>query len=114
MFRPNTKGWLERRSGYTIDGVPNFTEPKEVPCAIVHLIPTEEKTSVRTDSSASRGAAEEVVGNRMKILFPVSVKPAAGDRFVIYGAAMRLISIEPRIAVNGRLDHYEAQAEMWV
>lgn len=113
MFIPNTIGSLARFTGFTLDGMPNFATAVDVKCAVVRLAEADQKTSVRTDSSASRGSGEETVVKNGKILFPVSVNPNAGDKFTIYTVSMRIMSVEPRIAVTGKQDHWECVLEFW-
>ena len=83
-----------------------------VKCGIVHLKTADETTSVRTDSSASRSAAEEII-NQAKILVPADVAIKKGDYFKVHGIELRAFKVEPRIAVTGRLDHYEVDFEHW-
>ncbi len=66
-----------------------------------------EPTSVRSDSSASRGNAQELVMTNAKILFPAHVRIAIGDRFEIQSYDLGLVGREPRISVAGELDHLE-------
>lgn len=113
MFIPNTTGVLAALTGNSIDGSPTFGTPATVRCGLVRLAEADEKTSVRTDSSASRGAAEEKIIKRGKVLFPASVTVAHGAKFTIYGVIMRVVSVEPRIAITGELDHHECDLEIW-
>ena len=114
MFLPNTTGLL---TSYTA-GTDKFGqaiydgEAAVVPCAIVKLEPTVQKTPIRSTGSASRGEADELIEPAM-ILFPSSVQITEGDKFVILGVSLRCISVQPRISIAGNLDHYECTFEAW-
>lgn len=112
MFIPNNTGLLARNLGFNRYGEPSFGEAKTVECGVVHLGRVDQKTSVRTDSSATRGNADETLFNA-KILFPSYVVVSAGDRFVINGQKLRVTAIEPRYSVYGSLDHYEVDFDRW-
>lgn len=106
MFRPNLKCKLatyEKADGY---GKRQYGPWKTVPCAIVKLVQESKKTSVRTDSSATRGTAQEILANA-RLLFPkyVSLKP--GDRVSILGFELTVVSVFPRHNVLGNQDHWE-------
>ena len=77
-----------------------------VPCAVISLNLKIDKTSVRADSSGSRGRAEEDQGDAM-LLFPASVEIQRNDIVACDGETLEAISIMPRRSVLGRLDHYE-------
>lgn len=112
MFIPNNTGFLtplERRDMY---GDVRLGTPVQVPCGVVHLNKKVQPTTVRSDSSGSRGAAEEFV-SVSKILFPANLQIATGMKFEIAGFALRVTLVEPRYAVAGRLDHYEVDLEQW-
>lgn len=111
MFIPNTFGLLARRTTRNIHSEWSYGVAKRVPCAIVHLTKGAEKTTVRADSSASRGNAEESVA-AAKILFPTSVNIQVNDRFEIKGVYLRVVKIEPRNDVLGRHDHNEIDLEI--
>ncbi len=113
MFVPNTTGYLSLRSGWTAQGEPEFEIHRQlVACGVVILIGRTVKTTVRADSSASRGSAEEDV-NVAKILFPAYVTIRKGDRFEVSDETLRVTGVQPRRAVTGVLDHYEVELERW-
>lgn len=113
MFSPNTTGILKRRLGYNKFGEPLWSAPETVPCAVVHLQVKTQKTSVRTDSSATRGNAEEVASTA-RILFPIGVFVEKDHKFTIRGNELRVVSVEPRFAVSGRHDHDQAELTVWI
>lgn len=114
MFIPNKFGMLSRKGNRNIYGEASYVAPVKVPCAIVGNSLKVQKTPVRADSSADRGASEETV-IVAKILFPASVQIGEGDKFEIEGLALRAVTIEKRFAViGGRLDHLEVDFGVWV
>jgi hypothetical protein len=113
MFLPNTFGFLQAFSGFNSFAEPEFGPAKRVPCAIVHLNKKVQHSSVRADSSGSRGSAEEFF-SVSKILFPAHVVIANGYKFKIGAFTLKAVSIEPRYNVRGTIDHYEVEFEQWM
>ena len=112
-FRPNVSATIRRYQGTNLFGEPSWGDVENVRIGVVHLAAQAAKTSVRTDSSASRGNAEERVVVA-KILFPVLAQPRVMDLVEFAGQTMMVKSVEPRIAVTGRLDHLECEMELYV
>lgn len=110
MFVPNNSGLLSSINGTNAFGEITHGKARRVACGVVDLAGAVEKTAVRADSSASRGAADEVQ-SVATILFKINVAPRLGDLFVIAGRRLRIISIAPRYAVAGFLDHFECDFE---
>lgn len=107
MFQPNTRCELRRRSATTDRrGEYTYSAPVSVPCAVVKLDLATQKTSVRADSSGSRGKAMEEGGNAV-LLFPTYVAIAEADIVEVDGEVIEVIGIFPRRDVLGRLDHKE-------
>lgn len=106
MFRPNNTGILRRFVSYDVYGTEIYASPTSVPCGVVRLVVTSEKTSVRTDSSGSGSSAEETLITS-KILFRPTVSPKREDLFEIAGSTLRIIGVHPRFSVLGDLDHFE-------
>jgi hypothetical protein len=112
MFIPNHIAVLHRLNELNLYAEPIFSPSIRVECAVVKLIVDARKTSVRADSSASRGTAEErvLVG---KILFLPNSSPQIGDKVEIQNQILRCNAVHPRIDVAGRLDHNECDFEVW-
>lgn len=106
-FRPNHTGVLFRKSSRRdIHGRENYEPGKPIAISIVHLADKVEQTSVRADSSASRGAADmEVL--QAKLLIGPTVKIARGDVIKTRGRLVEIESIHDRIDVCGRPHHQE-------
>lgn len=112
MLIPNCKGYLSRRTGKNMYSEPTFAAPKLVECSIIRMMDQVKKTSVRTDSSASRGNAEEIV-IIAKILFPVKVVLGQGDKFAIAGLQLKVEGIHQRFDTLGQHDHNEVDFSVW-
>lgn len=112
MFIPNNTCTLYRAlSGHTEFGeATGFDEGTIVKCGVVRISQVNKKTSVRADSSASRGAADEASGKSV-ILFPNDVTLEVDDAVVIAGFLLEITGIEPRYRISGALDHYEVDLE---
>lgn len=110
MFNPNNTCVL-RKATATLDvrGERTYLPPKRgVPCAVVSLDLLIDKTSVRADSSGSRGRAEEQQGDAL-LLFPTYVTIANLDIVEVDGVTLEVISVFPRRNVLGQLDHFEVK-----
>lgn len=109
----NVSGQLTRKIGTSRRGEPLYGDtPEPTMVDVITLIGEIAKTSVRTDSSATRGNAEEEQA-QAKILFRVKADPKEGDRFVLHGVVMRIESRQPRIDAFGKLDHWECTLVLW-
>ena len=106
-FRPNTNGLLLRKlPKRDIHGRESFSPPNPVAISIVHLADKVEESSVRADSSASRGSAEQET-LQAKILIGVNVLISKGDVIQVYGRNVEIESIHLRLDVFGRPHHQE-------
>lgn len=110
MFRPNQIGSLERRTGFDVNARPAYAAAVPLPLAIVHDKDIKQKTTVRSDSSASRGAADEVIVDGV-ILVPKHIQIKIEDRITIPLGVYEVKSVEPRYSVFGALDHTECGLE---
>lgn len=111
MFIPNNRARVEFYVGTDRHGKRRYSTPQTVPCGVVTLREASDKTSVRTDSSASRGSAhEELLQGR--ILFPRNVRLNYGDRVTIMDFMMTVKGVHPRYSIPGQLDHWEVALEV--
>jgi len=113
MFKPNLTCRIQIASGKSdVYGQPIPGSYVTERCAVVKLEMSNEKTSVRADSSASRGNAieEEAVS---VILLTTETKANKDDLIEVAGVKLRIVARQPRFDVSGRLDHYEVRATMW-
>lgn len=109
MFIPNTFADFYRRSN-TADNFGRFTfAPKRsIPCAIIHLNVSAKKSSVRADTSGSRGQAEQMEGDA-RFLTPVYAPVEEGDVFFKDDLWLEVIEVEPRRNLLGVLDHNQIE-----
>lgn len=112
MFRPNLTCFVREQGGYDAYGMPIQGKKKKEPCAVVKKILINDKTSVRADSSASRGNARELEANTVILLSPTTI--ARIDSLIeLHGDSFRIKSMHARFAISGRLDHYECECTYW-
>ncbi len=113
MFIPNQHGTLEKMVGYDVNAEKAYGVPIECPYGVVNMVIGAQKTSVRADSSASRGAADEIATTRSTILVPPYVGVSLNDRFISREGYKFIVNmIHPRYSVSGVLDHIEVGLEV--
>lgn len=94
-------------------GAPVFGASRSGRCSVVKLTGSTAKTSVRTDSSGSGGNADEFLYDAV-LLFLKNETIKANDLVEIGGAKLKVISVQPRYDVMGKLDHKEVGLNIWV
>lgn len=114
MFTPNLMGTIQSRIGRDIHGRHKLGPEKPCPFGPVNLSIGALKTSVRADSSASRGSADETAVERGKILIPAFVSVSIGDIFIFSGVKFEIITAHQRFSVTGSFDHYECDLESYL
>lgn len=112
LFRPNLDCTVRRKGATNVYGEETFSDPVTVRCAIIQLKITTEKSSVRADSSATRGAAREYIGEA-KLLFLPGDAPSTDDRIDVSGFKLHVIGSFPRHDLQGALDHIEIFCGIW-
>jgi hypothetical protein len=112
MFRPNLTGTLRAVTGRDVHGRPSWGGKRACAFAIINLDIGALKTSVRADSSASRGSADETAAKNAVILVPPQTAIKIGDLFVFEGASFTVQGLNPRRAVTGKLDHIRVTLEL--
>jgi len=107
MFIPNTDARLLRKNPKRdIHGRESYMPAVPIRCSVVTLSENVVTSSVRADSAASRGAADEQV-LQAKLLLPAGVALKKGDVIQVLGRLVEVASIAPRVDVIGKLDHNE-------
>lgn len=113
MFRPNKNCVLHKSSGKTdVFGQPLPSAKIPERCFIITLNLKNEKSSVRADTSASRGSARELQADAVLLMTKFS-KAQIDDVIEIEGIKIRVVGRFPRHDLNGRLDHYEVAGTYW-
>lgn len=112
MFIPNATCFIRRKKKgqYDAYGQTLYGPKTQVRFSLVRFDTKTEDSTVRADSSATRGNIKEYHSSG-RILFPATVAPVWGDIVVINGKVFRVKEIEPRYNVLGKLDHYEVDLE---
>lgn len=113
MFRPNTFCFVKERTGFDAWGKETHGNRRRVSCSVVRLKSSRVKTSVRADSSASRGRGQEIESDSI-LLLPPSVEIKTGDLIEIMGLTLEVVGIEIRLNIMGRHDHNEVSLNAWV
>jgi hypothetical protein len=111
-FTPNLVGYIQRKNGFNVHGEAILSSP--VPCqfAVVNSKSQSEKTSVRADSSASRGMADEITTGLGRILVARHELINIGDYFSFDGDMYEVTSRHVRRSVFGEVDHYECDIKV--
>lgn len=91
-------------------GQPEFGTPVSAVCAPVDFDIKSIKSSIRADSSASRGNAREIETS-IDVLLPASARIAVEDQMMLLGLTVRVISIFPRYNTSGSLHHLEIKCQ---
>lgn len=113
MFRPNISCYIQKTSGKTdVYGMPVLGAKVVERCAIVQLKIKSEKSSVRADTSATRGNARELEVDA-NILLTKTTSANIDDMIIIGGGEYRIASKFPRYNLQGTLDHYEVTCTFW-
>ena len=111
MFRANrTCQFRQKLKQYDIYGEAQYAPPVNVRFALVRFDTKVEDTTVRADSSATRGNVKEYQATG-RILVEKGFKPNWGDIVFFDGKTFNVKEVEPRYNVLGKLDHYECDLE---
>lgn len=89
-------------------GQENWSDPVQLRCAVVKLEHEKADTTVRADSSGTRGHADEKIAAAI-LLFKRKHGDniALGDRLEVGSISLSVIKVRQRYDVMSRLDHYE-------
>lgn len=112
MFRPNQDCVIRQQNGYDAYGMPILGTRKKERCAFVRLKVKNDKSSVRADSSASRGNSRELEADAM-ILLSANTTGEHDAIIELKENRFRIMSLNPQYDIAGNLDHYEALCAYW-
>lgn len=111
MFIPNRTCLLRKKQyRYDVYGQAKYSDPVVVKFALVRFDLRIADTTVRADSSATRGNVQEFQASG-RILIEKKTKPEHGDLVIFDERIFRIREVEPRYNVMGKLDHYECDLE---
>lgn len=112
MFRPNTKAMLYRKSSVrSVFGKEGYAAPQRIGCSVVRLANDVTPSTVRADSSASRGSADDTVADAKLLVSPKTIIKA-GDVLELFGFRIEVNGVQPRINTRGQLDHFEVTGDI--
>ena len=112
MFRPNQFCYIKAQNGYDKFGMTAFGRRKRERCAIVKCVLATGKSSVRADSSGSRGNAREVIADLIILLEPKT--SATHDAIIEFQDDLFVIkSMHKRFDIRGKIDHFEVECTFW-
>lgn len=112
MFRPNKDCIVGKTGAMDVFGQRTTSVLKRERCSIVKFDIQNLQSSVRADSSASRGAAQEEVADIL-ILLTANTVAVIEDTLTVAGRTLKIASMEPQYNILGKLDHYRVKCEMW-
>ena len=112
MFRAKLTGHIAEKTGYDLYGQPLAAVLRPIRFSQVNLRRKSGKTTVRADSSASRGAADEITTDLACILVPPQERIQIGDIFHFDGDSYVVVSRHVRRSVAGAVDHIECNLEI--
>lgn len=113
MFNPNQNCTIHRVSGKTdVFGMPLPGVLVKARCSVLKLDLRDAKSSVRADTSASRGNAREmeVVG---EFLLSKTTVIENDDLIEIRGHKLRVEAVSPNFDLQGNLHHYQISCSYW-
>lgn len=111
MFIPNRTGYIRRKSTSTDQfGQYTYSDKEAIRFALVRFDTKIEDTTVRADSSATRGNVREYHSSG-RVLIDKRNTPSWGDILFFDDKVLRIKEVEPRYNVLGLLDHYECDTE---
>jgi hypothetical protein len=112
MLRPTLSMSILRKVGNDLRGQPRLCPIGSELFAPVKLEFSSTHSTVRTDSSGSRGAADEAMGNVIILCVPAT-KVRLDDQLVIDGHQLRVTKTHKRYTPTGVLDHVQVWCELW-
>lgn len=112
MYLPKTPCLVQHKAGDDVYGRPVFTAWIPERCAVVSLAVSDVQSSVRADSSGSRGNAEEIEAVSV-ILFGPRTIADRNDIVSIAGFKLLVKGKEPKFSVTGAIDHFRMTLTLW-
>lgn len=112
IFRPKSRCVVIRNGGNDLYGLPKPGIRHAERCSIVKFLVRNEKSTVRADSSASRGNAMELEADGVFLLTTNTVADI-DDLVEINGHRMRVAARHMRFNAAGRHHHFEIHCTYW-
>lgn len=112
IFTPKNRCMVIKNGGTDLYGMPKPGIRHIEKCSIVKLLVGNEKSSVRADSSASRGNAMELEADGV-FLMATTTKAQVDDLIELGANQLRVMGFHPRYNAAGVLHHYEMHCTHW-
>lgn len=115
MFLPNLILNITRKKGFTEDGEETFYDPIQVKGSIINLRNRLDRSSVRADSSASRGRAEQYEAD-VRLLIVAGADVERDDLVTVDawpGKKYQVSEVFPRFNLQGKIDHLQVDCVIW-
>ena len=110
-MRPRIPCTVTPTIGHDVYGAEQLGNAVKTKCSIISLSLKTGPTSVRTDSSASRGSASERTSEARILLAPGIAE--IDSKVEVQGRTLRVIAIDPRHVMGGAHDHDEVDLVIW-
>jgi hypothetical protein len=110
MFLPNRICHIRRKGQSDAYGQYSYGAKEAIHFALVRFDTKIEDSTVRADSSATRGNIKEYHASG-RILVHKRHSPLHGDLVIINKRVFNIKEVEPRYNVLGQLDHWECDLE---
>ena len=112
MLRPCNFCLISKKTSVDLYGQESHLPAVSERCSIVKCRKYEQHTTVRADSSSSRGFANEFLSQNKILLLPATIA-SFDDKLTVANIVIRVTSLTPMYDVWGKLDHYELVGESW-
>jgi hypothetical protein len=112
VIQPTIPCELYRNAGFDLHGQARLALVGRFKAAPVRLQFSQQHTTVRTDSAASRGSAMEEVSD-VRVLVKPGVGVCVDDMVLMLGKKLRVVQVHPRYTVTGVHDHDQVQFTAW-
>jgi len=113
VFIPNRIAYIRRKSKTTdMYGQHTYGQKEAIHYALVRYDTVIEDSTVRADSSATRGNIKEFHASG-RILVEKRHNPDFGDLVIVEGRVYQIKGVEIRFNVLGKLDHYQCELEKY-
>lgn len=106
ILSPQIQARLYVHTGTDLYGEPSYRGPRVIGVGVVRLHMGSKITSVRADSSATRGGSSEQIADAV-LLFEAKDAPNLSDRVEVSGFRLKVIGFQPRYDLMGNLAHWQ-------
>jgi hypothetical protein len=113
MFKPNVPCSISRADGkHDLYGKSTPKEVAKERCAIIKMTNLAQHSSVRQDTSPSRGSAMQLESDATLAFLPTTVLEL-DDVISVAGFQLRVRGKSPKYSLQGTLDYYLVETIVW-